>query len=398
VIPSRSHGVEIATPSEGVFRTSDSETRFAPTAVHGRGAYVLPMPPIQENSLALALSTFVLECHTEPVIVLDGAGDVRALNRAARHEHHRNVLEFFQEGSGSDRVRAFVEKVRRLGRASTEIGRAATLGAPGPFVLEGFAVEEAIVVTAHDQNKHRALEEELRQLRRIESLGLVTASVIHDFNNLMTPMLALSSTLASELRASSRSLELVADIESIANRTAALFRDMITIAKPKGRAVESLSLREVVWTMQPLLERIAGHEVALVVDVEDDAILVSVERSRLEHSLLNLVANARQAMPEGGTITISAARAHRPDSDAAPASVLLVVSDTGVGMTEDVRSRACDDFFTTRDTAGGTGLGLASVRRFVTESGGHITLDSEPGRGTSVTIRLPEAPPEPTTS
>ena len=356
------------------------------------------MPPIQDNTLALALSTFVLECHDNPVLVLDGAGDVRALNRAARHDRHRKVLEFFQGGQKSERLRAFVEEVRRHGRASTEVCRTAVLGAPGPFVLEGFAVEEAIVVTARDQSERRALEEELRQLRRIESLGLVTASVIHDFNNLMTPMLALSSTLASELRASSRSLELVADIESIASRTASLFRDMVTLAKPPGRAVESLSLREVVSTMQPLLERLAGPEVALVVDLDDDddAIRVSVERSRLEHSLLNLVANARQAMPEGGTITISVARVPRPDSDGPGTSVVLVVRDTGVGMTEDVRSHACEDFFTTRDSAGGTGLGLASVRRFVTEAGGHIALESEPGRGTIVTIRLPEGSPRST--
>jgi two-component system, cell cycle sensor histidine kinase and response regulator CckA len=377
--------------SEYLFRTSDSKNRHAPTAANEATPYVLGMRQKHDDDLARILSTFILECHPEPVIVLDSAGVVRELNRAARDDRHRRVLEFLEAGTARPRVRDFLDDVRRSGRASMDLPRLPAPITSGSFVLEGFAVDEAIVIVAHDQSERRALEEELRQLRRIESLSLVTASVIHDFNNLMTPMLALSSNLANELRASSSSLELVADIESIASRTASLFRDIVAAAKPARRTQETLNVAEVLFALRPLLQRVAGPLVGLSFKVEDQAVRLSVERSRLEHALLNLVANAREAMPDGGTITIAALRAEDPDVGSG--TVLLAVSDTGLGMTEHVRAHACDDFFTTRDTTGGTGLGLASVRRFVTENGGQVTLDSEPSRGTTVTIHLPVASP-----
>jgi len=368
--------------------------RAALTAANEATPYVLGMRQKHDDELAQVLSEFALECHSEPLIVLDGKGQVRSLNRAARDDRYRRVLEFLEAGPARARLRDFLDVVRRSGRASLELPPVPTPIGSGAFVLEGFAVDDAIVITARDPGERRALEE---QLRRAESLSLVTASVIHDFKNLLTPMLALSSNLANELRASSQSLELVADVESISNRTASLFRDIVTATRPERRAQEPLGLGEVLSGLRPLLQRVAGQCIDLVFSVECDALRVSVERSSLEHALLNLVANARQATPEGGTITIAASRVQGPDGAAPGGTVRLAVSDTGAGMTEYVRDHACDDFFTTRDTTGGTGLGLASVRRFVTEYGGCIAIDSEPGRGTTVTIRLPEAPPAATT-
>ncbi|HEX6766136.1 MAG TPA: ATP-binding protein [Polyangiaceae bacterium] len=257
-------------------------------------------------------------------------------------------------------------------------------------ILEGHSVGDFVIVRSENVSERRALEEELRRLRRVESLSLLTASVIHDFNNLMTPMLALSSSLAAELRTSSRTRELVSDIESLASRTASLFRDIVRVTKPSPRQSEDFDLCDVVAEMRPLLERVAGDGVELVLRVEGCDARVSTERSRLEHALLNLVANARHAMPKGGTVTLWVSRAPNRDSNGG-GTIELVVSDTGEGMNEDVLLRACDDFFTTRGESGGTGLGLASIKRFVTESGGSIALDSAPGRGTTVSIRLPEA-------
>ncbi|HEX6767333.1 MAG TPA: ATP-binding protein [Polyangiaceae bacterium] len=257
----------------------------------------------------------------------------------------------------------------------------------GSYVVEGFPVGDFVVMKARGGTERRPLEDELGRLRRIEALALLTASVIHDFNNLMTPMLALSGSLAGELQSSSRTRELVSDIESIASRTAALFRDLVKVTKPRQNPPVAVEVDRVVAAMQPLFERLVGTEVELVVSVETAA-RISVERSRFERALLNLVSNAQQAMPGGGTLTIGVSRVPARDGEAP--MVELVVRDTGEGMTDFVRTHACDDFFTTRDGSGGTGLGLSSVKRFVSDSSGEIRLESAPGRGTTVVIRLPE--------
>ena len=320
--------------SDDDFRTSDKPSRRTPTAALALRSHVRSMPSEPDETLIRLLTERLCERPTEPVVV---------------------------ETQG--------ERV----------------------VLEGQSVGDFVILRAGSGPERRGLEEELRRLRRVESLSLLTASVIHDFNNLMTPMLALSSTLASELRASSRTRELVADIESIAGRTASLFRDIVRVTKPRPRPSEAFEVNQIVSEMRPLLQRVAGEGIEVVLRVEDSRARVSVERSRLEHALLNLVANARHAMPKGGVVTVWVSRLPAADSSPCARMIELVVSDTGEGMNEFVREHACDDFFTTRAESGGTGLGLASIKRFVTESGGGMTLDSARGRGTTVSIRLPEA-------
>jgi signal transduction histidine kinase len=348
-----------------------------------------------QYSSSHVLGSFVLEAMPEPVVVLGPDGLVIDSNRAARDERYRGLVSSLGPFGADDATLAFLDRAWHEGRASLELPRAGREGELGPVLLEAFGIELWIVIVIRDGTERQKLEAELAQLRRVESVGVLTASVIHDFNNLMTPMLAVSSMLASELKGNRSLAAFAADIEVVASRSAALLRELVATGRAAPRPVEPLDLNAVVAELGPLIKRIAGHQVQLTLALADEPVRALVERSRLEHALLNLIANARNALPKGGEVRIATKLASSgsgaPAGDAGSHHVLLVVSDDGVGMTKSVREHACDDFFTTREATGGSGLGLASVKRFVTESGGTLTLESEPDRGTTVTLRLPES-------
>jgi CheY-like chemotaxis protein len=150
-------------------------------------------------------------------------------------------------------------------------------------------------------------------------------------------------------------------------------------------------LREVVVGLRPLIERLLGKRIELVLSLSELGTTLA-DRQRFEHALLNLVANARDAMPDGGVLTIEtvdASDTEQPAAEDAPPYLRLRVRDTGVGMSAEVQARVFERFYTTKEVGRGSGIGLAAVRKFVTESGGAIALDSTPGRGTAVTLLLP---------
>lgn len=343
-----------------------------------------------EVASARVLATFIHDGLREPVLVLDGTGAPVLQNRAARSAPYSGVIASLSAAS-DERILEFLAKARRSGRARLDPPHPGL--ELGPVRLEAFAVEPWLVVVIHDVRERHALEEELRQLRRVEALGLLIASILHDFNNLMTPMLALSASLASELQASGSAIEIAADIESIAGRMASLFRDLVKMARPSPPTLELVGLSALVMGLRPLVQRVLGDRIELALSLRATTARIRVDRSRLEHALLNIVANARNAMPSGGRLEISTAlEPEVAGADPLDAThVALVFRDNGQGMPEDVRTQAFDEFFTTREETGGTGLGLASVRRFVDEHGGTVELESALGAGTTVTIRLPRA-------
>jgi two-component system, cell cycle sensor histidine kinase and response regulator CckA len=364
-----------------------------PTVRDGGDRYALRMPGESQYSSSHVLRTFVLEAMPEPVVVLGPDGLVLESNRAARNERYRGLIDSLGPFGADDATLAFLDRAWHEGRASLALPRAGREGELGPVLLEAFGVELWIVVVVRDDTERQRRDAELAQLRRVESVGVRAASLIHDFNNLMTPMLAVSSMLAGELRANRSLAAFAADIEVVASRSAALLRELVATGRAAPRPVEPLDLNAVIVELGPLIARIAGSQVKVTVALAEQPARALVERSRLEHALLNLVANARNALPEGGEVRIATklpSGSGGPADEAGSRHVLLVVSDDGVGMTESVREHACDEFFTTREATGGSGLGLASVKRFVIESGGNLTLESEPDRGTTVTLRLPE--------
>jgi CheY-like chemotaxis protein len=197
--------------------------------------------------------------------------------------------------------------------------------------------------------------------------------------------LLLSSRLADEVEKESRVAMIATEIHSAATLGASLMRDVLSLSRPRTKLIERVAVNEVISERLGLIARLLGDTVEIQSVLDEGAGDVLVDRKRFEHAILNLVANARDAMPAGGRLTIAT---RLVDCDSGP-SVTLAVTDTGVGMSDHVRGRAFDSFFTTKGDSGGTGIGLASVLRFARESGGLVTLDSELRKGTTVTLVLP---------
>lgn len=177
-------------------------------------------------------------------------------------------------------------------------------------------------------------------------------------------------------------------IQTSASLAAALARDVLALARPRAPMVQRSRVNDSVIEIRPLLERLLGEDITLVVDLAPEAGEAMVDPKRLEHALLNLVVNSRDALPDGGRITIST----RATEDRGRPSVVLAVADTGGGMASVVRERAFESFFTTKAESGGLGLGLSSVQRFAAESRADVAIDSELHRGTTVSIRLDRLP------
>jgi signal transduction histidine kinase len=243
-----------------------------------------------------------------------------------------------------------------------------------------------------------ALERQLHQADRLDSLGQLASGIAHDFNNLLSVINGYAEFVLAELPADHPCRRDVASIEQAALQAAALTRQLLIFSKVQPAQPETLDLNVVVADTEQLLHRTIGEDIDIVMRLEPDLGGVTIDRNRLEQIILNLVVNARGAMPDGGQLTIQTATASEHDQSWAGQGVLparfvrLTCTDTGCGMPPEVARRAFEPFFTTKGIGKGSGLGLATVYGAVSEAGGTVALWSEPGVGTQVTIDLPWAP------
>jgi signal transduction histidine kinase/CheY-like chemotaxis protein len=237
-----------------------------------------------------------------------------------------------------------------------------------------------------DVTHQRALEARLQQSEKMEALGRLAGGVAHDFNNLLTAILGNTELLRDASPGDGEWAADVDEIERAAGRAAELTAQLLTFSRGRGAAVGSARLDETVGAMATMLGRLLGVGVQLQLDLEGDDAYVACDGSQLEQVVLNLALNARDAMPEGGTLRIETARSG--------GRARLVVSDTGVGMDEATAERIFEPFFTTKDPGKGTGLGLATVYGVVEQAGGTVAVRTAPGEGTSFELLLPlgEAP------
>jgi CheY-like chemotaxis protein len=240
----------------------------------------------------------------------------------------------------------------------------------------------------------------------MEAIGRLAGGIAHDFNNLLTGILSYSDLIMQELRPAD---PLRADVEQIRDagqRAAGLTRQLLAFSRRQLLHPRVLSLNAVVTKLEPMLGRLAGAGVTLEIDLDPALGNVLVDPARLEQVLVDLVVNARDAMPEGGRLTIRTASSG-PEPTSTPSEggaspegyVSLWVSDTGIGMDAATQARIFEPFFTTKPAASGAGLGLATVYGIVEQSGGRITVESAPGRGATFGIHFPRyAGPEPASS
>jgi two-component system, cell cycle sensor histidine kinase and response regulator CckA len=244
-----------------------------------------------------------------------------------------------------------------------------------------------LIAMLEDTTERKRVAEQLREAEKMEVIGRLAGGIAHDFNNLLTGILLYCDLLAAELQSGSRQRQHVDEIRMAGEQGAALTQQLLAIARKQVPQTRPILLNEVVSSTENLLRRLIGEQIELVTALDPKIGRVLADQAELRQVLLNLVLNARDAMPQGGTITAST---HvRTLSRAAQAAVALRVEDTGCGMDDRTRARLFEPFFTTKKPGHGTGLGLATVQRIVSESGGKIQVESEAGHGTRIEIVFP---------
>jgi len=241
-------------------------------------------------------------------------------------------------------------------------------------------------------------DEQLEELRRLEAVGQLAGAVAHDFNNILTVIGIHSEFLLAGLDPSDPHQTDAHEIREAATRASMLTKQLLAFSRRQVLEMTPVSLNDVVRDMTPMLRRLIGEDIAVRTLLDPTVGIVLSDAGQMQQVIMNLAVNARDAMPHGGTITITTGEVEVGDSGVCAAAavtpghyVMLAVSDTGCGMPEHVRARIFEPFFTTKPAGVGTGLGLATVFGIVRQSGGHIEVSSEPGEGSTFKIHLPLA-------
>jgi len=254
----------------------------------------------------------------------------------------------------------------------------------------------ARLVMVSDVTERRQLEAQLRQAQKMEAVGRLAGGIAHDFNNLLTAISGYSGLLLEVIDEGDPRRDDVEQIRVAADRATELTAQLLAFSRRGLVRPIAVDVHGVIREMQPMIERLIGEHIDLRVTLRADDPHVLTDRSQLEQLVMNLVLNARDAMPEGGRLTVETealeAAAAWAQGLTPATSVVLTVTDTGTGIADDVREHVFEPFFTTKGQAGGGGLGLATVYATVRQAGGRIRLQSAPGRGTTVRIVLPISP------
>ena len=339
------------------------------------------------------------------VIVVSSEGIIREVNRgfartlgyAPEEVIGRPILDIVAEESR--------EEVRRRVESEIEGSYEATLlhESGRRLLMEITAKSHAVqgrpgrITALRDVTERRALEAQLRQAQKLEAVGRLAGGVAHDFNNVLTVILSEIQLLQ---RQEAPKAEAVAqahqEIELAAKRAAGLTRQLLTFSRRDVVQPEVLDPLEVLGALRGMLRRVIGEDLSLEVVVGDEVGDIRMDRGHLEQVIVNLVVNARDAMPQGGelrievqNVTIDDAHADRHPEARPGRYVMIAVSDTGTGMSPAVREKLFEPFFTTKPTGKGTGLGLATSYGIVSEQGGHFGVYSEEGVGTTMRVYLP---------
>jgi len=397
---------------------SISPLRDATGEIRGAMDMLLDITSQKEAEGQLLLQATALESAANGVVITDTAGKILWLNPSftaltgfSAEEATGQAYNILNSG---EHPKSFFEQMwKTILAGQVWHGEVANRRKDGTL----FTVEQTItpvrnergdiarfVAIMQDVTEKKKLEQQLNQAQKMESVGRLAGGVAHDFNNLLSVIIGYSEILMEHPGFDSHALRLAEEIKRAGGRAATLTRQLLAFSRQQVLEPRVLNLNTIVTDMQKMLRRLIGEDVEIHAKLEGDLGRVKADPGQIEQIIINLAVNARDAMPQGGKLTIETSNVELDESYAAqhpPATpgryVLLAMADTGMGMNREIKARIFEPFFTTKELGKGTGLGLSTVYGIVKQSGGYIWVYSEPGQGSVFKVYLPrvDQPVEP---
>jgi two-component system cell cycle sensor histidine kinase/response regulator CckA len=357
------------------------------------------------------LFRLISENAADMIAVVDTSGQ-----RLYNSPSYQKLLGYSQEELGktsafeqihADDRTAVVEaanEARRTGMGRTvqyrirhKDGRWLTLESTASVVRNRDGDVEKLVIVNRDITERKQLEEQLNRSQKLEAIGRLSGGVAHDFNNLLGLIIGYSEALQERVPPDDPYREAVDEIQNAGKRAAALTQQLLAFSRKQVLEPRNLSLNAIIVDIEKMLRRLVGEDIRIELLLAPDTGTVKADRSQIEQVILNLVVNARDAMPDGGKLTVETGNStldrstvlRHPYVIPGPYA-MLKVTDTGCGMDAELQSHIFEPFFTTKEKGKGTGLGLATAYGVIKQSGGYIWVDSEVGKGTAFRIYLPE--------
>jgi PAS domain S-box-containing protein len=401
---------------EGSLRYKEVENQALEIAVAERTRHLVAAQEELRHSTSVLKGTFI--SIAEAILVVDADGTILLANLAAER------LFGYRLGMTMDQLQA--QNVSYQADGSTIL---ATHDTPTARAMRGeqFDQEEVVIrqpdrrdpihivvssrslhdtageftgaaLVCHDVTRVREAERKLHQSQKLDAIGKLTGGVAHDFNNMLTVIAGTTETLVTELGDRADLQAVAAMIHQAADRCTELIKHLLAFARKQPLQPRNVDINETIRDMGKLLRPTLGEQIEIESILENRISTVCIDPSQLANALLNLAINARDAMPNGGKLILETANVVLDEAyalinpDVRPgAYAMIAVSDTGTGMSPEVRDKVFEPFFTTKETGRGTGLGLSMVYGFVKQSGGHIKVYSEQGHGTTIRLYLPIA-------
>jgi len=275
-------------------------------------------------------------------------------------------------------------------------GPSRTVLTSGQPIVDAQGRKRGAVIALQDITERKLLESQLRQAQKMEAIGLLAGGVAHDFNNLLNVILGYSEMVLTDLPTDNPHRPRIEQVRKAGERAASLTRQLLAFSRKQVLQPRVLDLNTLLVEMEKMLRRLIAEDIEFTIRAQPGALRIKADPGQVEQVAMNLVVNARDAMPQGGRLTIETGsveldeRFARDHPGARPgAYVRLAISDTGCGMTSEIQARIFEPFFTTKEAGKGTGMGLATVYGIIKQSGGYIDVQSEPGHGTTFTVYLP---------
>jgi two-component system, cell cycle sensor histidine kinase and response regulator CckA len=347
----------------------------------------------------------VFDRSTDVIIVHDRRGRVSTINRAGQHAtgYSREDVRGLDPNwiFGNDYLdtinRMLAEGAEALPQAfRSELSPRRGNRVPVDVharVLVGDGQVVGVMAIARDLSERERLENELRQAQKMVAVGRLATGIAHDFNNLITVLIGYSDELIEEAPDGSPAHTAAVAVRRAAERASGLTQQLLSFSRRQTLVSHTVDLNRIITHMEDMLRRLLGPEIRLDIRLQPTLAAINADESQISQVVMNLVVNARDAMPKGGTLTIEITNIELGEEhlEVIPGPhILLTVADTGFGMTAEVRDRLFEPFFTTKERGHGTGLGLSMVHGIVKQCSGHIVVDSEPGSGTRFLVYFPQ--------